>query len=118
MPYKDPAEQKQYHREYYENHKNPAHYKHLKLMKNYGITLEQFEQMLIDQDFKCKICRKEETTHIWGSLSYLSVDHCHNSGKIRALLCRKCNLVLGLVEDDPMLLGRMAEYLHEYSDDS
>src|SRR5690242_13759158 len=77
------------------------------LMKRYfkrkfGITLEQYEEMLKAQDNKCAICRKEETTPHSRSkkIIRLAVDHCHTTGKVRGLLCRSCNQVLGVLKED------------------
>ena len=73
----------------------------------YGITFEQYQHMHKEQQGKCKICGKEESV----SNRSLAVDHCHNSGIIRGLLCLKCNTGLGKFRDDPILLQRAIEYL-------
>lgn len=70
--------------------------------KNYGLREEQFEAMLAAQGGRCPICRVGEAT---------SVDHCHATGRIRALLCRACNAGLGFFADDPQLLRAAAAYL-------
>ena len=64
---------------------------HLKY--NYGLTTEQYEKMLEEQNGVCAICKLPETwTHKkTGKVSLLSVDHDHETGKIRGLLCRDCN---------------------------
>lgn len=69
------------------------------------IDLEVYEQMLDDQDGRCAICRGEQKT------ARLSIDHCHATGKIRALLCIKCNNGLGCFRDSPTLLGDARMYL-------
>ncbi len=68
----------------------------------YDLSLEQYEQMLIDQNNQCYICNAEEK---------LVIDHCHESGKVRGLLCNHCNLVLGHAKDNPALLRLAANYL-------
>lgn len=42
------------------------------------------------------------------------VDHCHETGKVRGFLCRRCNSVLGLVNDDQAILGKLAKYLGKH----
>lgn len=74
--------------------------------RKYGITQEQFDQMLIDQDNKCKICNNEfkntKDTHI---------DHCHNSNIVRGLLCNCCNLALGQFNDNTDNMDNAIRYL-------
>ena len=65
------------------------------LQKKYGITLEKYNQMFDEQQGKCKICRK----HRNDLTADLCVDHDHNSGNIRGLLCHDCNLMLGYAKD-------------------
>ena len=65
--------------------------------------------MLLKQDNKCAICGTSD----WGRPSPC-IDHNHRTGKVRALLCNRCNRVLGLAEDSPELLSKMLEYLKEY----
>lgn len=72
-------------------------------LKNlYGLTLEDFNEFEMEQNGRCKICLKEEK---------LVVDHCHDSGLIRGLLCHKCNLALGLFDDNVETLQRAIDYL-------
>ena len=82
-------------------------YKHrLQLIRSYGITEEEFNRMLIKQEYKCAICGTSD----WGRPSP-SIDHDHKTGKVRALLCNRCNRVLGLAEDSPELISEMLKYL-------
>lgn len=83
------------------------------LKKKYGLSLVQYNQMLEDQGYVCKICKQSETQlHPIAQIPYnLSVDHCHKSGKIRALLCNNCNRVLGAVSDNIDLLRKLIAYL-------
>jgi hypothetical protein len=66
--------------------------KHFK--KKYGITVEQYNQMLDEQNHVCKICKQ-----VCKSGKRLAVDHCHETGLVRGLLCAKCNTNLGRIED-------------------
>jgi hypothetical protein len=68
----------------------------------YGITLEEWEALCAAQGGCCAICHRERR---------LDVDHCHESGKVRGLLCRRCNLMLGQCGDDSDLLIKAADYL-------
>ncbi len=72
------------------------------LYGRYGITLDDYCSMLEEQQGCCAICRQEKT---------LVVDHCHDVGRIRGLLCDKCNRGLGCFEDDVERLERAVLYL-------
>lgn len=75
------------------------------LKHRYGITLVDYNEMLVEQDSRCKICNIETTG--------LVVDHCHNSGEVRGLLCGNCNKGLGLFKDSPERMERAAQYIIE-----
>ena len=75
-------------------------------LRRYGLTHEAYESMLVAQNRVCAICHKP---NIEGYA--LSVDHDHKTGKVRALLCVKCNMALGGVNDDVDLLSEMIGYL-------
>lgn len=85
--------------------------KNSKLLKEYGINLEEFNKMLIKQNYKCKICGKEETKQFKNTKWKLSVDHCHKTGKVRGLLCAKCNIALGKFEEKEHLFLNAIKYL-------
>lgn len=72
---------------------------------NYGITPEQYERMVIEQDGKCAICEEKQP---------LLVDHDHRTGKLRKLLCRKCNSLLGMCDDNTDKLQKAAAYLNGF----
>jgi hypothetical protein len=71
----------------------------------YGITKIQYEKLLFDQNYCCKICDKHS------SEGYLFVDHSHSTGEVRGLLCRSCNFILGQANDSKEILRRAMEYL-------
>ena len=85
-------------------HKKDAHARQIKAQ--YGISIEQYNEMLNRQNGVCKICKKENGRR-------LCVDHCHTTGRVRGLLCDNCNKAMGLCNDDPKLLRLCAEYLEE-----
>ena len=63
------------------------------LQRTYGITPEEYDEMLLLQDGKCAICPKEEAG---GKHNVFCVDHDHRTGKVRQLLCKNCNIVLSV----------------------
>jgi hypothetical protein len=77
------------------------------IRNQYGITLADYNDMLEAQDYKCAICRNED--EVEGRR--LAIDHCHTSGKVRGLLCGKCNRGLGLFYDNQELLSNAIKYL-------
>lgn len=92
--------------------------KHNEVKSRYGITFQQFESMLAEQDGKCAICGQPETSiGRGGKLMSLSVDHCHKEGKVRSLLCGKCNTGLGAFKDSISLLRTATAYLELHKED-
>lgn len=82
---------------------------------HFGITRSQFDQMAASQNGGCAICHHpERTSGRSGSVRALAVDHDHATGKIRGLLCHRCNVALGYFGDDPALLRAAAAYIEAY----
>lgn len=81
--------------------------------RNYGITLEQYRNMLTNQNNVCSICGKEETVVVRGTRHILSVDHCHGTNRIRGLLCGKCNRGLGAFDDNIDVMASAISYLKQ-----
>jgi hypothetical protein len=79
--------------------------------KSYGTTIEDYDRMLKEQKGKCAICSSTETKN--KNYSYFAVDHCHKTGKIRGLLCDKCNTALGSFQDNIKVLSKAIEYLKQ-----
>lgn len=79
------------------------------LIKRFGITLEDYNNILISQNYKCKICGKGYSE----SKVALAVDHDHITGKVRGLLCYNCNIGLGNYRDSIELLEKAIIYLKE-----
>lgn len=114
---KTQEEIKRYNREYYHSHGKSKYYftaegararRQSQLKIKYGITLEQYDKLFKNQRGLCAICGKAETTKGYRNLT---VDHSHNTGEVRALLCRKCNVALGLLNDDSELFLKASNYL-------
>ena len=78
------------------------------LVRKYKVTLADYERILKAQDGCCAICRAPEATQFKG---VFHVDHCHSTGRVRGLLCRGCNHILGHVKDDPATLRAAISYL-------
>lgn len=78
-------------------------------LKKYGITQAQYEEMARRQGFKCAICQCK--MEIGGAEKEAYIDHDHKTGKVRGLLCMKCNSMLGMAEDNIDTLKNAIEYL-------
>ena len=74
-----------------------------KHLSRYGMTTEDYDNMYDDQDGKCAICKRA---------IQLVVDHCHDSGNVRGLLCNGCNLGIGYFEDSPDRLIGAIKYIN------
>lgn len=79
--------------------------------RRYGITREDYDKMLAEQNGSCKICK---TTKVGRTHTHFHVDHCHSSKKVRGLLCDLCNRGLGYFKDDPDLMKKGAIYLESH----
>lgn len=93
---------------------NPDKVRDGALRRKYGITLEQYHNLLVAQGGVCAICGKPETCTYQGVVRDLCVDHDHETGAVRQLLCAVCNLLIGKAGDDPVLLEKAAAYLRKH----
>lgn len=85
--------------------------------RNYGIDDATLEQMKKDQNYKCYLCHSEG--FLIGKNNHnekLAVDHDHDTGKVRKLLCHNCNRALGLFKDNPELMRKAASYVEEHKE--
>lgn len=87
---------------------NPRGSRAWQLKYFYGMTLEQWDDMVMAQEGRCAICELP---------AELVVDHCHNSTKVRALLCGTCNSGLGHFKDDPARMRAAAAYIEHHRAD-
>lgn len=85
-------------------------------ISKYGITPDQYDKMLIAQNGVCKICKQPEQSMNGAKtkLKLLAIDHCHDTTKVRALLCSRCNIGIGCFKHDPDLLKKAALYCEEH----
>jgi hypothetical protein len=77
--------------------------------QNYGLPPGEFDRLLEAQQGKCAICRAQRP----GGKGRFHVDHCHNTKRIRGLLCHRCNLGIGQLNHDPAVLRAAIRYLTE-----
>ena len=91
---------------YKENWKRSSHGRDRLRRKatEYNISVEDLQKLYDDAGGKCEICRNEPNR-------WLVVDHCHNSTKVRGILCEQCNQALGLFKDDPEVMRKAALYI-------
>lgn len=88
------------------------------LLKNFGITIEDYNAMHDKQNGLCAICKQPETRlNKSGTLHRLAVDHCHKTGKVRGLLCFKCNAAIGFFEKRDIPIIDVELYLAQYRDE-
>jgi hypothetical protein len=93
---------------------NPDYFKNQDLKKYYGVTLDWYKEQHAKQGGVCAICNQPETSVIRGKTLSLAVDHCHDTGKVRALLCAACNTGIGSLKHDRDLLQKAIAYLETY----
>lgn len=82
----------------------------LNLKNKYNLSMEDYEHLLSKQNNTCAGCLKSKDQF----KRHFAVDHCHKTGKIRGLLCVRCNVVLGQAKDDIETLKRLIEYLESH----
>jgi hypothetical protein len=100
-------------REWHRTHKGTKQYDRNKRSRyfktKYGISLEEYEEKLKQQDSKCEICSAKLEI---GPLTHL--DHCHQTNRIRGMLCTNCNRGLGSFHDSPQKLQAAINYVEKY----
>ena len=77
----------------------------------YGITTDEYDRLFVAQGGVCAVCFEKETTKRKGVVRRLSVDHDHDTGKVRGLLCSWCNLAIGYLRDDALRAHSAVVYL-------
>jgi hypothetical protein len=105
-----PEEVKAYHREHYRKNKAKASQQaRARKLAKYGLTQDEYQDILDAQGGVCAVC-----TVGWRS-ARMVVDHDHRTGRVRGILCHRCNAGLGLFDDDPVRLEWAMEYLSSSS---
>jgi len=86
-----------------------------RIWRNFGLTPEDYDNLLSQQENVCAICKEpEKKLTLDGVPMRLSVDHCHKCNTIRGLLCGRCNVMLGQMEEDEELLLNALEYIRVF----
>lgn len=83
-------------------------------LRRYGITLSDYKQLLYKQENRCAICGCVETSKIKDVVKRLGVDHDHETGAVRGLLCNSCNRGIGYLRDSSVVVRRAVIYLKTY----
>lgn len=97
----------QRHREHPGYTERNRHYHFVKYWATFGVTLDDYNRLLAEQNGRCAICETDDP----GGRGAFHVDHDHETGQIRGLLCNECNIGLGKFGDDPARLRAAADYL-------
>lgn len=108
------AERKARQKEYYEKHRAKTIFRNwIRQITRLGCSIELYEQLWAIQGGACAIYRRLGGNGGEGrkAAKRLAVDHCHIAGRIRGLLCSRCNTALGAVNENPKLLEAMGDYL-------
>lgn len=87
-----------------------AHRREYMMHKNYGLSREELETLVIAQGGFCAICKEPPVKRA------LDIDHCHKTHKVRGLLCRSCNVALGHFRDSHELLQEAILYLGRHTE--
>ena len=111
---RDPVKAKARYKRYYNKTKDTSNKKRLERI--YKLDPGQWDMMHKEQEGKCYLCRKEESAieKKTGNIIRLAVDHCHATGKVRGLACKKCNMAIGLLNDDIELIEHIAKTLKQF----
>lgn len=88
------------------------------LKRTYDLTEEEYGVLYQEQNGVCAICGQPETNvnSKTGKVRNLAIDHSHKTGRIRGLLCRKCNTALGNLDEDIDKIQRLIDYIKDYED--
>jgi hypothetical protein len=106
----DSSDRAKYARKHRRN--NSRKTKSAELKRSFGITIDEYEAMLEEQNGVCAICSKPEVAiGANGGPQMLAVDHCHETSRIRGLLCGNCNKALGGFRDSKDILESAIRYL-------
>lgn len=95
---------------------NPDRLRNQDLKKKFGITFEEYQAKHVAQGGVCAICSQPETATRSGKDLLLAVDHCHDTGQIRDLLCSNCNRALGCFMDDSERMRKAAAYVERHAE--
>jgi hypothetical protein len=86
------------------------------LQREYGITLNDYNKILSEQSNVCAICGQPESRKNQFGVIRLAVDHDHQTGKVRGLLCNRCNRAIGLFSDNFLIINEASNYLRKHNE--
>jgi hypothetical protein len=119
LPRHDHPEYKQKKAEYMREYRkeNPEKFRLIDVKKKFGLSSEDYSELLEESGGVCAICHKPETKldYRTGKLLNLSIDHNHTTGEVRGMLCMDCNRALGMFQDSSELLLNAIVYLQKYN---
>lgn len=84
-------------------------------LRPYGLTLDDWKEMVVAHDNRCAACGQEELGKNQHGRMALAIDHDHDTGAVRGLLCHRCNRALGLLADSALRLKQLMEYRSRYA---
>lgn len=102
-------------------HNDPVANRERNLLNNYGLSLEDYVNMVEAQNGQCLICHTTDPAKggrksgRGGGMKYFCVDHNHTTGKVRGLLCYSCNRIVGMIEESPEWCSRAAAYIESHN---
>lgn len=85
-----------------------------KLKKTFGLSSEDEQRILKDQNQVCAVCLQPEWVVVRGKIKHLAVDHNHHTGKVRGFLCNNCNRALGMLDENENTLTNLIAYLQKH----
>lgn len=103
----DKETHKKYRKVWDQSEKGKISHHKSRLKTFYNLTLEQYNEMLAKQQNRCLICKEEFNGTPYGQ----QIDHDHKTGKIRGILCGKCNTLLGLAHENIEILANAISYI-------
>lgn len=113
------AKGRDYHREYQRRQAAikpddiAAYKRNIYLKRTYKITLAEYETLLGQQNGRCAICATDDPGRKGRAGKNWMVDHCHDTGKVRGLLCHACNVGIGNFKDDTNIMEKAITYLRK-----
>jgi hypothetical protein len=93
-----------------------VHYARLRKIQSFGLTEEEYNDLFASQNGLCAICNGKERARaaMTRNIRALAIDHCHETDRVRGLLCSSCNRAVGLLKDDPELIRKAADYVERH----
>jgi len=93
-----------------------VHYARRRKIEKFGLTEEQYAELFASQNGLCAICNGKERARAAKAtyIRAMAIDHCHETDRVRGLLCSSCNRAIGLFKDDPDLMRKAASYVERH----